>query len=99
MPSGIIVTKLGLYGKSKKLSSQIKTDGQPAMVDVLLHLQKVLVPRDLLQQLARVRRVELDAEVERERLHAFYLSVDLLVRVEPVLKKRKRIDAIRMQTN
>lgn len=91
MPSGIIVTKLGLYGKSKKLSSQIKTDGQPAMVDVLLHLQKVLVPRDLLQQLARVRRVELDAEVERERLHAFYLSVDLLVRVEPV-RLRQGVD-------
>lgn len=54
------------------------------MVDVLLHLQKVLVPRDLLQQLARVRSVELDAEVERESLHAFYLSVNFLVWVEPV---------------
>lgn len=91
MSSRIIVTKLRLYGQSKKFSSQVKADGQPTMVDILLNLQKVLVPCDLLKQLARVRRVELDTEVECERLHAFDLSVDLLVGVEP-MRLRQVVD-------
>lgn len=91
MSSRIIVTKLRLYGQSKKFSSQIKADGQPTMVDILLHLQKVLVPCDLLKQLAWVWCVELDTEVERERLHAFDLSVDLLVGVEP-MRLRQVVD-------
>lgn len=91
MTSRIVVTKLGLYGQSKKFSSQVKVYGQPTMVDVLLHLQKVLIPRDFLEQLARIRRVELDTEVKCERLRAFDLSVDLLVGVEPV-RLRKGVD-------
>lgn len=45
-------------------------------------------PRDLLQEFAGVSGIELDAEVERVRIRALELSVQLLGRIQPVLRHK-----------
>lgn len=43
------------------------------------------LPRDLLQELARISSVELYTEIQRIRLSALELSVESLRRIQPVL--------------
>lgn len=60
----VVVSKLRLNSVGAKLCGQVLGYRQPALQDVLFHLQEELVPSDFLHQLARVSCVELYTKVQ-----------------------------------
>ncbi|KAH1000367.1 hypothetical protein HUJ04_000280 [Dendroctonus ponderosae] len=80
----IEVAQLRLEHERAELGGQVEGDQQPPLQDVLLDLQEELVARDLLEQLARIGRVEFHAKVHGAEIVAPELSAELLVGVEPV---------------
>ena len=95
---------LTLQRQGCQLSGKLLRNWEPPLKDVQLHLRaechkvlrqddaylkEELVAGDLLDELARVRGVELDAQVESDRAHPLDLLGHPLRRVQPMLQTYK----------
>lgn len=75
---GIVVAHLGLHQIGAQQGVGDKGAGQTPLEDIIAHLQAQVVARDVLLQLRRLRRIELDGKVQGPGIRAKELGHRLL---------------------